>query len=65
MGWGLFQPLPIFDPDTEPDAGDGINGISENHLAVLVEVLTPLGLLHELLHGLRVLEGLRDEVVGE
>lgn len=27
--------------------------------------MSPFGLFHELLHGLRVLEGLGDEVVGE
>ena len=59
----LFQPLLVLDPDTEPDAGDGVDGITKYHFAVFVEVLTPLGLLHELLHGLCVLEGLRDEIV--
>ena len=63
MEKGLFQPFSVFNPDTEPDAGNGINGITEYHLAVLVEVLTPLGLLHELLQGLRVLEGLGDKIV--
>ena len=65
FSWELFQPLLIFDPDAKPDAGDGVDGITENHLAVFVEVLTPLGLLHEFLHGLRVLESLRNEVVRE
>ena len=54
----LFQPLLVLDPDAEPDAGDGVDGITKYHLTVFVEVLTPLGLLHELLHGLGVLEGL-------
>ena len=61
----LFQPFSVLDPDTEPDAGNGIDGITENHLTVFVEVLTPFGLLHELLHGLGVLESLRDEIVRE
>jgi len=61
----LSQPLPILNPDTEPDAGDGVNGIAEDHLTVCVEIQPPLGLFHELLHGLRVLEGIGDEVVGE
>ena len=65
FSWELFQPLAVFDPDAEPDAGDGVDGIAKYHLAVFVEVLTPLGLLHELLHGLGVLEGLRNEVVRE
>ena len=59
----LFQPLLVLDPDAEPDAGNGVDGITENHLAVFVKVQTPFGLLHELLHGLGVLEGLRDEIV--
>jgi len=61
----LFQPFFVFNPNAEPDAGNGVDGITENHLAVFVEVLTPLSLLHELLHGLGVLEGLRDEIVRE
>ena len=61
----LFQPFSIFDPDSEPDSGDGVDGITENHLAVFVEVLSPLGLLHELLHGLGVLECVGNEVVRE
>ena len=61
----LFQPFSIFDPDTEPDSGDGVDGVTENHLAVFVEVLSPLGLLHELLHGLGVLECVGNEVVRE
>ena len=50
----LFQPLLVLDPDTEPDAGDGVDGITKYHLAVFVEILSPLGLLHEFLHGLGV-----------
>ena len=61
----LFQPFSIFDPDAEPDAGDGVDGITKYHLAVFVEVLTPFGLFHELLHRLRVLEGVGNEVVRE
>lgn len=35
----LFQPFSIFDPDTEPDSGDGVDGVTENHLAVFVVAL--------------------------
>jgi hypothetical protein len=35
----LFQPFSIFDPDSEPGAGDGVDGITKYHLAVFVVAL--------------------------
>ena len=49
----------------EPDACHGIDGVAEDHLVVIVEMLPPFGLFHEFVYALRVAEGLGDEIVGE
>ena len=49
----------------QPDSCNGIDGIAENHFVVVVEMLSPFGLFHELIHALCVGEIPRNEVVGE
>ena len=52
----LLTPVPILDPDVEPDSSDGINGVAENHGAVHLEILAPFSIRFEFLHGFRVFE---------